>query len=155
VEAYALENACRLMQHQMPDEGRGKSIAIVDFGASTTTFSVLKDLSVEYTRDFAFGGQQLTEEIMRTYGVSMQEAGRLKKEGGLPSNYGPEVLEPFIDDMSQQVSRSLQFYLASGSTASSRIRSSCAAAAPTSPACPSSSPARSASPPSRATRSAA
>jgi type IV pilus assembly protein PilM len=115
VEAYALENACQLMQHQMPDEGRGKSVAIVDFGASSTTFSVLADLRVEYTRDFAFGGQQLTEEIMRTYGVSMQEAGRLKKEGGLPSNYGPEVLEPFIDDMSQQVSRSLQFYLASGS----------------------------------------
>ncbi|MEM9384219.1 MAG: pilus assembly protein PilM [Pseudomonadota bacterium] len=115
VEAFALENACQLMRHQMPDEGVGKSVAVVDFGASSTTFSVLTNLSVDYTRDFAFGGQQLTEEIMRTYGVSMGEAGRLKKEGGLPSNYGPEVLEPFIDDMSQQVSRSLQFYLASGS----------------------------------------
>ncbi len=115
VEAFALENACQLMRHQMPDEGVGKTIAVVDFGASSTTFSVLTNLHVDYTRDFAFGGQQLTEEIMRTYGVSMGEAGRLKKEGGLPSNYGPEVLEPFIDDMSQQVSRSLQFYLASGS----------------------------------------
>jgi len=54
-----------------------------------------------YTRDFAFGGQQLTEEIMRTYGLSMEEAGRAKKEGGLPSNYQPEVLDPFIDDMTQ------------------------------------------------------
>jgi type IV pilus assembly protein PilM len=45
----------------------------------------------------------------------MEEAGRAKKEGGLPSNYQPEVLDPFIDDMTQQVSRSLQFYLASGS----------------------------------------
>jgi type IV pilus assembly protein PilM len=52
---------------------------------------------------------------MRTYGLSMEEAGRAKKEGGLPSNYQPEVLDPFIDDMTQQVSRSLQFYLASGS----------------------------------------
>ena len=64
---------------------------------------------------FAFGGQQLTEEIMRTYGLSMEEAGRAKKEGGLPANYQSEVLDPFIDDMCQQVSRSLQFYLASGS----------------------------------------
>jgi type IV pilus assembly protein PilM len=72
-------------------------------------------MKVIYTRDFAFGGQQLTEEIMRTYGLSMEEAGRAKKEGGLPSNYQPEVLDPFIDDMTQQVSRSLQFYLASGS----------------------------------------
>jgi type IV pilus assembly protein PilM len=111
VEAFALENACKLLTHQMPDGG----IAVIDFGASSTTFSVLKDLKVIYTRDFAFGGQQLTEEIMRTYGLSMEEAGRAKKEGGLPSNYQPEVLDPFIDDMTQQVSRSLQFYLASGS----------------------------------------
>lgn len=115
VEAFALENACRLLSHQMPDSGTDRQVAVVDFGASTTTFSVLQDLRVIYTRDFAFGGQQLTEEIMRTYGLSLEDAGRAKKEGGLPSNYGPEVLDAFIDDMTQQVSRSLQFFLASGS----------------------------------------
>ena len=114
VEAFAVENACSLLQHQMPDGGVDKFIAIVDFGASTTTFSVLHSLKVIYTRDFAFGGQQLTEEIMRTYGLSLEDAGRAKKEGGLPSNYQPEVLDAFMDDMSQQVSRSLQFFLASG-----------------------------------------
>src|SRR6266478_2101918 len=100
---------------QMPDGGIDRTIAVVDFGASSTTFSVLRNLKVVYTRDFAFGGQQLTEEIMRTYGLSMEEAGRAKKEGGLPGNYQAEVLDPFTDDMTQQVSRSLQFYLASGS----------------------------------------
>ena len=115
VEAFALENACRLMTHQMPDGGIDRTIAVVDFGASSTTFSVLRSLKVVYTRDFAFGGQQLTEEIMRTYGLSLEEAGRAKKEGGLPGNYQSEVLDPFIDDMTQQVNRSLQFYLASGS----------------------------------------
>jgi type IV pilus assembly protein PilM len=115
VEAFALENACRLMTHQMPDGGIDRSVAVVDFGASTTTFSVLRNLKVVYTRDFAFGGQQLTEEVMRTYGLSLEEAGRAKKEGGLPANYQNDVLDPFIDDMTQQISRSLQFYLASGS----------------------------------------
>ncbi len=115
VEAFALENACQLMAHQMPDGGMGHLIAVVDFGASNTAFSVLQDMRVVYTRDFSFGGQQLTEEIMRTYGLSLEDAGRAKKEGGLPSNYAPEVLDPFIDDMTQQVSRSLQFFLASGS----------------------------------------
>jgi type IV pilus assembly protein PilM len=115
VEVFALENACKLMTHQMPDGGIDRSIAVIDFGASTTTFSVLRNLKVVYTRDFAFGGQQLTEEIMRTYGLSLEEAGRAKKEGGLPANYQTEVLDPFIDDMTQQISRSLQFYLASGS----------------------------------------
>lgn len=115
VEAFALENACQLMTHQMPEGGISRVVAVADFGASATTFSVLSNLRVIYTRDFAFGGQQLTEKVMRTYGLSMEEAGRAKKEGGLPSNYQPEVLDPFIDDMTQQVSRSLQFYLASGS----------------------------------------
>jgi type IV pilus assembly protein PilM len=114
VEAFALENACQLLAHQMPDAGHDHLIAVVDFGASNTTFSVLQDMRVIYTRDFSFGGQQLTEEIMRTYGLSLEDAGRAKKEGGLPSNYQPEVLDPFIDDMTQQVSRSLQFFLASG-----------------------------------------
>jgi type IV pilus assembly protein PilM len=81
VEAFALENACRLMTHQMPDGGIDHSVAVVDFGASNTTFSVLRNLKVVYTRDFAFGGQQLTEEIMRTYGLSMEEAGRCEERG--------------------------------------------------------------------------
>jgi len=114
IEAFALENACQLMTHQMPEGGLDHLIAVVDFGASSTTFSVLENLKVVYTRDFAFGGQQLTEEIMRIYGLSLEDAGRAKKEGGLPSNYQPEVLDPFVDDMTQQVSRSLQFFLASG-----------------------------------------
>jgi type IV pilus assembly protein PilM len=115
VESFALENACRLMTHQMPDGGIDRSIAVADFGATTTTFSVLRNLKVVYTRDFNFGGNQLTEEIMRTYGLSLEEASREKKEGGLPQNYQMDVLNPFIDDMTQQISRSLQFYLASGS----------------------------------------
>ena len=78
VEAFALENACQLLSHQIPDGGMGQSVAVVDIGASSTTFSVLQDLKVIYTRDFNFGGQQLTEEIMRTYGLSMEDAGRAR-----------------------------------------------------------------------------
>src|ERR1700742_2473128 len=40
VEAFALANACKLMTHQMPDGGIDRSIAVLDFGRSSTTFSV-------------------------------------------------------------------------------------------------------------------
>ena len=63
----------------------------------------------------AFGGRQLTEEIMRAYGLTVEEAGRAKKEGGLPNNYEQEILEVFITDMAQQVSRSLNYYQTAGS----------------------------------------
>jgi type IV pilus assembly protein PilM len=115
IEAYALENACRLLTWQMPDLGVERLIAIIDFGATTTTFSVLNDLRVIYTRDQAFGGKQLTEEIMRQYGLSFEEAGKAKKHGGLPDNYDEELLKPFMEDMAQQVNRSLQFFLSSNS----------------------------------------
>ena len=52
VEAFALENACRLLRHQMPEHGDSHNVAVIDFGASSTTFSVLRDLKVIYTRDF-------------------------------------------------------------------------------------------------------
>jgi type IV pilus assembly protein PilM len=87
---------------------------LVDFGATSTTFTVLRDNKLAYSRDFNFGGQQLTESIMRSYGLTIEEAGRAKKEGGLPGNYQSDVLDPFIDDMNQQVIRARQFYMAAG-----------------------------------------
>jgi len=107
IEAYALENAFALIADQMPDRGVGATIAVVDIGATMTTLTVLHDLKIIYTRDQVFGGKQLTEEIMRRYGLSYEEAGMAKRQGGLPDNYVPEVLEPFKEAMAQQVSRSL------------------------------------------------
>ena len=50
---------------------------------------------------------------MRRYGLSYEEAGMAKRQGGLPDNYESEVLDPFKDAMAQQVSRSLQFFFSS------------------------------------------
>lgn len=113
VEAYAVENAFQLIAEQMPDHGINKTIAVVDIGATMTTLSVFHDLKIIYTRDQVFGGKQLTEEIMRRYGLTYEEAGMAKRQGGLPDNYVSEVLEPFKEAMVQQVSRSLQFFFSS------------------------------------------
>jgi type IV pilus assembly protein PilM len=113
VEAYALENAFSLLAEQLPDHGQGQTIAVVDIGATMTTLNVLHDNKIIYTREQVFGGKQLTEEIMRRYGLSYEEAGMAKRQGGLPDNYISEVLEPFKEAMSQQVSRSLQFFFSS------------------------------------------
>ena len=79
IESYAIENATQLLRHQMPDGGVDRVIALVDFGATSTTFTVLRDNKLAYSRDFNFGGQQLTESIMRSYGLTIEEAGRAKK----------------------------------------------------------------------------
>lgn len=113
VEAYALENAYSLLAEQLPDQGEGQTIAVVDVGATMTTLNVLHNNKIIYTREQVFGGKQLTEEIMRRYGLSYEEAGMAKRQGGLPDNYITEVLEPFKEAMAQQVSRSLQFFFSS------------------------------------------
>jgi type IV pilus assembly protein PilM len=113
VEAYALENAFKLIAEQLPGGGKDQTIAVIDVGATMTTLNVLHNLKIIYTREQVFGGKQLTEEIMRRYGLSYEEAGMAKRQGGLPDNYVPEVLEPFKEAMAQQVSRSLQFFFSS------------------------------------------
>jgi type IV pilus assembly protein PilM len=110
VEAYTMERAFSLAAEQLPDQGREKTVAVVDIGATMTALSVMHDCKVIYTREQVFGGKQLTEEIQRRYGLSYEEAGMAKRQGGLPDDYVPEVLEPFKDAMVQQVSRSLQFF---------------------------------------------
>jgi len=113
VEAYAMENALSLIVPHLPDQGVDKTIAIIDVGATMTTLNVMHDCKTIYTREQVFGGKQLTEEIQRRYGLSYEEAGMAKRQGGLPDNYIPEVLEPFKEAMTQQVSRSLQFFYGS------------------------------------------
>jgi type IV pilus assembly protein PilM len=112
VEAYALERAFELIRPHL-DCDDDSAVAIVDIGSSMTTLSVLVDGQTVYTREQLFGGRQLTEEIQRRYGLSLDEAGLAKKQGGLPDDYEPEVLEPFKDAVIQQVTRSLQFFFSS------------------------------------------
>jgi type IV pilus assembly protein PilM len=112
VEAYALETPFSLIAQQLPGGGLG-TVAVVDIGATMTTLNVLHNLKTIYTREQIFGGKQLTEAIQQRYGLTLGEAGKAKKVGGLPEEYLTEVQEPFKEAMAQQVSRSLQFFFSS------------------------------------------
>ncbi len=111
VEAFAMENAFRLVSDQL-SVPRDAVVALVDVGATMTTLNVLRNQRSIYTREQIFGGKQLTDEVMRRYGLSYDEAGQAKRQGGLPESYEIEVLEPFKEAMVQQVSRLLQFFYA-------------------------------------------
>jgi type IV pilus assembly protein PilM len=112
VEVFALERAFKLIAEQM-EEIEEQVVAIADIGATMLTLSVLVDGRTVYTREQLFGGRQVTEEIQRRYGLSQEEAGLAKKQGGLPEDYESEILEPFKEALIQQVSRSLQFFFSS------------------------------------------
>lgn len=111
VEAFAMENAFTLIADQL-NVGRDALVAVIDIGATMTTLSVLKNQRTIYSREQVFGGKQLTDEIMRRYGLSYEEAGRAKRKGGLPESYETEALQPFKESLVQQISRLLQFFYA-------------------------------------------
>lgn len=111
VEAFAIENAFQLLADGL-SAPRDGIVAMVDTGATMTTLNILRNGRSLYSREQVFGGKQLTDEVMRRYGLSYEEAGLAKRQGGLPESYDIEVLEPFKEAMVQQVSRLLQFFYA-------------------------------------------
>ena len=114
VEAYTIENSAAMLDSGFDADDEEKTIAVIDIGATMTSLNIIKNKQLIYTREQSFGGKQLTEEVMSRYGLSYEEAGKLKKLGGLPDNYIPDVLEPFKETIGQQVSRFLQFFFTAG-----------------------------------------
>ena len=113
VDTYATEAAYSIIANQLPNAGKGQTVMIVDVGAVMMHINVLHDNKSVYIREQAFGGAQLTQEIQRRFGLSVEEAEIAKRKGGLPESYENEVLQPFMQSMSTEVARALQFFTSS------------------------------------------
>jgi len=113
IEAFAVENAFNTFVKDALNIDANEVVALFDIGASTTTLHALHQGRSVYTREQDFGGKELTEEIMHRYGLSYDEAGLAKRQGGLPESYETEVLQSFKNALIRQISRSLQFLFSS------------------------------------------
>ena len=113
VESYAQQTALSLVVEQLPKAGKDQNIAVVDIGANVMNVSVLRNDQSVYTREQAFGGNQLTQDIVSRYGMSAEEAENAKRSGGLPDDFEAEVLRPFMENLSMEVQRALQFFFTS------------------------------------------
>ena len=113
VDTYATEAAYSLVANQLPNGGKEQTVMVVDIGAVMMHINVLHDNKSIYVREQAFGGAQLTQEIQRRFGLSVEEAEIAKRKGGLPESYDSEVLQPFTQSLSTEVARALQFFTSS------------------------------------------
>jgi type IV pilus assembly protein PilM len=113
VEAFAQQAALSLVVEQLPGGGKDQSVAVVDVGASVMNVAVLRNDQSVYTREQAFGGSQLTQDIVNRYGMSPDEAENAKRSGGLPDDFETEVLRPFMENLSTEIQRALQFFFTS------------------------------------------
>ncbi len=113
VEAFATLSAFELIQRQLPDGGENQVVALIDAGANVMNLTVLRNGLQVYAREQAFGGNQLTLDISRHYGMTLEEAEAAKRAGSLPEGYEVELLNPFMENFALEVSRALQFFFTS------------------------------------------
>jgi len=113
VESFAQQAALGLVVQSLPGGGKDQNVAVVDVGANVMNVTVLRNDQSVYTREQAFGGNQLTQDIVSRYGMSPEEAENAKRTGGLPDDFDAEVLRPFMENLSMEVQRALQFFFTS------------------------------------------
>ena len=110
VEPYAARAAIDRVATYLPNHGDGMILAVFDVGQTTTSLTVVLNGQTIFERDQTFGGSQLTQDIVRLYGLTGEEAELKKKSGDLPENYATELLSPFVDQGATEIARSLQFF---------------------------------------------
>jgi type IV pilus assembly protein PilM len=113
VESYAMLAAFELVREQFVGNTDDRVFALVDIGANAMKVTILRGAQQVYSREQAFGGNQLTQDIVRAYGMGFEEAEALKRTGPLPENYESEILRPFLDNLALEISRALQFFFTS------------------------------------------
>lgn len=112
VESFAIANAFDLVRKRAGIED-SETIGVLNVGSTTSTMIVLRGSRTTYNREHTFGGHQLVEECMRRYGMDADQASFLERGEEPPAGFEDEVLEPFRQNIIQQISRALQFYSSS------------------------------------------
>lgn len=113
INSYAARAAIQRIATQLPNGGQGQIVALFQIGSQRTYISVLLDGHLLYEREQPFGGNQLTQDVVRAYGLSQDEAERKKKTGDLPDGYERELLEPFLENAALEITRAIQFFFTS------------------------------------------
>jgi len=110
IESFASRLAAQRLIERLPRAGLDLLVALFEVGATSTSLQVLRNGESLYDRDQAFGGAQLTQMIARTYGFSLEEAETKKRAADLPDDYPTQVLAPYMDSLTQEITRALQFF---------------------------------------------
>ncbi len=107
VETFALGNAYSALIET--NTLRSQTVAVIDIGASSMIMVVMHNKRVLYTRDLSFGMRQFEEEVRRQLGDETN-IGDLLTSDAAADDAEHNLLEPFRDQLIQQIGRALQFF---------------------------------------------
>lgn len=114
-EPLALERCLLMLAADLPAaaDGADAAVALLDIGPNLTRFSVLYRQRVIYSREQLFGNGPLLEVLQHRYALTLDEALLAQRQGHLPQGCAEELLQPFEQELLQQVVRALQQFATS------------------------------------------
>ncbi len=109
VNAFALSNMYEINYDMDPD----RSVALVNIGASTINLNVLKGGVSVFTRDSSLGSAIHTEALQKEFGVSFEDAERLKRGEAL-ENVSEEAAQKAMvagsEEIANEILRSIDYF---------------------------------------------
>ncbi|WP_334015568.1 type IV pilus assembly protein PilM [Alteromonas sp. S167] len=108
MENYAIGNA---LDFFYPNEDPEKAVCCVNIGASLLQICVVKNGDVIYTKEHAFGLNNLIDDISAIHMVERETAERQLLDGTLTSNWIEDTLPIFAANLQQNINRALQMYM--------------------------------------------
>lgn len=108
-EGIALQAALSYVSDDVPETA---TVVMVSLGAQKMQFLFIESGNIVNSREHTFGGWLLTQEMMRIYGWTSEQSERAKRQRQFPPNFDQEILKPFLNKLSLEVSRGLQYYRA-------------------------------------------
>lgn len=109
VEHHALLRACAGQIDSLRESSR-PIVALADIGSRITQVSFLSGDDLVYQCEQTFGSRDLTEEVARRFGWSLDAAETAGRRGGLPAEFAGELLPAFLDAAALEIGRALQMF---------------------------------------------
>jgi type IV pilus assembly protein PilM len=107
VDAFAVQNAFEINYDVYPED----VVALVNIGANIMNLNIVKDGVSLFTRDVQTGGSLYTDEIQKQFGVSSEEAERIKVSGLCPDPVRlRDIITRLNETLALEMRRSLDFY---------------------------------------------
>lgn len=112
IDSFAQQLAFDQLQQGHADYAN-EIIAVADAGSSMLSLSIYnKGEELIFSKEIAFGSNQLTEALCSIYNISPEQANEAKKRGGDGlTDYQVQALDPFLENLGMEINRALQFFL--------------------------------------------
>ncbi|HOD51159.1 MAG TPA: type IV pilus assembly protein PilM [Candidatus Hydrogenedentes bacterium] len=96
---------------------KGECVAMIDLGASTSDIVIEREGQFRFTRSLNLGGNDVTSAISNTFGISFEEAERLKCQRGFAPTGDPqrdgkggEVIGQVLNRLVTEINRSFAYF---------------------------------------------